>query len=410
MLEHLIPNDLSYVYLLFLLLLAKIFGEIMERFGQPSMIGEVLAGILLGPTLLNVVQATDELKFLSNLAVFLLVINAGLEIKVSDVVSSLNGKKIWVALFGFFLPLSLGIMLGIWFKLEVFVSIFLALCISITALPISIRILMDIGKLNTEVGKRIISAAIFNDVLALMILGVILDLRRIDNPDGFLLAKLIFLTIIKVLIFFVIIFFAQRFANNVTKRVDFWQERVRPILEKMRSKNFILTLLFIIILAFASISELAGLHFVVGAFFGAMILDRIFVGKENYQNLDAMTSSLTNAFLGPIFFATIGLYFNIGVLKDVSFLLSVLFIAFFSKIIGGYLGAQFAGLGHKKSLAIGVGLNARGVMELVIANIALKQNIIDTSMFSILVIMGILTTLVTPFLLKRTLNFYEEEN
>jgi Kef-type K+ transport system membrane component KefB len=410
MLEHLIPNDLSYVYLLFLLLLAKIFGEIMERFGQPSMIGEVLAGILLGPTLLNVVQATDELKFLSNLAVFLLVINAGLEIKVSDVVSSLNGKKIWVALFGFFLPLSLGIMLGIWFKLEVFVSIFLALRISITALPISIRILMDIGKLNTEVGKRIISAAIFNDVLALMILGVILDLRRIDNPDGFLLAKLIFLTIIKVLIFFVIIFFAQRFANNVTKRVDFWQERVRPILEKMRSKNFILTLLFIIILAFASISELAGLHFVVGAFFGAMILDRIFVGKENYQNLDAMTSSLTNAFLGPIFFATIGLYFNIGVLKDVSFLLSVLFIAFFSKIIGGYLGAQFAGLGHKKSLAIGVGLNARGVMELVIANIALKQNIIDTSMFSILVIMGILTTLVTPFLLKRTLNFYEEEN
>lgn len=399
-----------FLSLLFLLLGAKLLGEIFERMGQPSMIGEVLGGVILGPSILGILQVSEELKVLSELAVFLLVIHAGLEIKVQDVVASMSGKKIWISLLGFFLPILLGVLLGVYFNLKIMVIIFLALCISITALPVSVRILMDIGILNTDVGKRIISAAIFNDVAALIVLGVILDMHKVDNMKFSEIAYLSAISIAKVLIFFIFIFFTQRLLTNITKRIEFYQEKVKPILDKVRTKNFVLAALFVFILGFASIAEIAGLHNIVGAFFAAMLLDKTLIGKENFHHLDNMTGSLTNAFLGPIFFATIGLYFDIGVLKNVNLLLAVMFIAFVSKILGGYLGAMLAGMGHKQSLAIGFGLNARGIMELVIANIALQQGIIDVSIFSILVLMGIVTTVASPILLKRSAAFIIAQN
>ena len=170
-----------FAALLLLLVLARFFGEIFERMKQPAMIGEIIAGIILGPTLLNFIHRTEELKVISDLGVFLLVILAGLEINFDDILKSMKGRNIVVSLLAFILPIISGFMIGKLFGQSVMTTVFIGLCVAITALPVSIRILMDLGKLNTEVGQKIISVAIFDDVLALTILGILLDLNHIDK-------------------------------------------------------------------------------------------------------------------------------------------------------------------------------------------------------------------------------------
>ena len=138
-----------FANLLLLLVLARFFGEIMERFKQPAMIGEILAGVLLGPTILNFIHRTEELKVISELGVFLLVIIAGLEINLDEIVKSMKGRNIVISLLAFFIPITSGFFVGRYFELDVMSTIFIGLCVAITALPVSIRILMDLGKLNS---------------------------------------------------------------------------------------------------------------------------------------------------------------------------------------------------------------------------------------------------------------------
>ena len=168
----------------------------------------------------------------------------------------------------------------------------------------------------------------------------------------------------------------------------------------MKGKESLFAVVFAFILIFASVSELVGLHFVVGAFFGAMLISRARIGEDNFKNFEKTTNSITMGFLAPVFFACIGLEFNIASIDNYGLLLAVLVASFMSKIGGGFIGARIAGYSNEEAVTLGIGLNARGIMELVIANIALAAGVIDTSIFSILVIMGLLTTIVTPYYLK----------
>src|ERR1700760_179882 len=163
--------------LLLLLVLSRVLGEIAARFGQPVMIGEILAGILLGPSVLNYVDYSNDIKVLAQLGVLLLVFIAGMEMNLEALWESFRGRGAWVSAAGFVIPMLCGIILGLIFHLDQTRTIFIGLCIAITALPVSVRILMDLGKLHTEVGQKIISAAVANDVAALLALGIILDVK-----------------------------------------------------------------------------------------------------------------------------------------------------------------------------------------------------------------------------------------
>src|SRR5271166_1527348 len=163
--------------LLFLLVLSRVLGEIAGRFGQPVMVGEILAGILLGPSVLNYIQFTTEIKAIADLGVLLLVFIAGMEMDVDALWSSVRGRGAWVSAAAFVIPLLFGLGLGVAFGMSQIRTVFIGLCIAITALPVSVRILMDLGKLQTEVGQKIVSAAVANDVAALLVLGIILDVK-----------------------------------------------------------------------------------------------------------------------------------------------------------------------------------------------------------------------------------------
>lgn len=397
-----------FANLLFLLVLARVLGEIFEHFRQPAMIGEITAGIILGPSVLQITYFNEELKVFSEMAVFLLVIMAGLEINPKDIRGAMMGKKIWIAILGFVIPIASGFLVGYLFQLDIMISIFLALCISITALPVSIRILIDLGKLHSDIGQKIIAVAIFNDVIALMILGILIDIRG-DASTFSEIASTTGISLLKVLGFLLFVVIAYKVIDRATQKVDFIKEQTDRLLNFLKGKESLFAIIFCFILVFASISETAGLHFIVGAFFGAMLITENLLGKENFKQLEKTTTTITMGFLAPIFFAAIGLEFHIQSLNNIPLLLVVVAISFASKILGGYLGARFSGMSHKGSLTIGIGLNARGIMELVIANIALQEGIIDIRLFSILVVMGLLTTMSTPILLKRAFAWIDKD-
>jgi Kef-type K+ transport system membrane component KefB len=396
-----------FANLLILLVLARLFGEIMERFKQPAMIGEILAGVLLGPTLLNFIHRTEELKVISELGVFLLVIIAGLEIHLDEIVKSMKGRNIVISISAFFIPLVSGYFVGNYFGQDVMSTIFIGLCVAITALPVSIRILMDLGKLNSSVGQKIISVAIFDDVIALTILGILLDLKDVEPTFANISQATIF-TVLKLVVFLIIIALTYKIIQKFAQRENFIENQLNTILTFLKGKESLFAVFFVFILIFATMTESIGLHFIIGAFFASMLISKDLVGEKHLETFHNTTNSMAMGFLAPIFFAGIGLEFQFSSIQNYPLLFAIIAVSFLSKIIGGYIGGRFARLNHKVSLALGIGLNARGIMELVIANIAYKAGIINTEIFSMLVIMGLITTLSTPFLLKRAFKSIEK--
>ena len=185
---------------------------------------------------------------------------------------------------------------------------------------------------------------------------------------------------------------------------------MNKLLLLLKGKESLYAIFFVFVLTFSTITESLGLHFIIGAFFAAMLISENLVGKKHLDSFHKTTNGLAMGFLAPIFFAGIGLEFNVTSIQNIGLLLTVIAVSYFSKIFGGYFGGRMAGLDSKNSLTLGIGLNARGIMELVIANIAYKAGLINAEVFSILVIMGVLTTLSTPIMLKRSFKLIDKKS
>ena len=396
-----------FTNLLLLLVFAKFLGEIFERFKQPAMIGEILAGIILGPTVLNIIHKTSEINTISDLGVFFLVIIAGLQIDFGDIVKSLKGKKIIISIMAFFVPFISGLCVGHFFDLAIMPTLFVGLCIAITALPVSIRILMDLGKINSDIGKKIISVSIFDDVVALTILGLILNVNNTDLSVSSIVKTSAF-SLLKLSGFLLLLVIAYRAIKRATNKENYLELKLDKLLSVLKGKESLFALFFVFVLIFATITESLGFHFVIGSFFAAMLISEKSVGKVHWESFHNTTNSLAMGFLSPIFFAAIGLEFNFYSIQNYWLLIAILLVSYFSKIVGGFAGARIAGLNNRISITIGMGLNARGIMELVIANIAYTSGLMSLEIFSMLVIMGIITTLSTPSMLKKGFDLAEK--
>jgi len=200
-----------------------------------------------------------------------------------------------------------------------------------------------------------------------------------------------------------------RFIKRMAKKENFIEQQLTNLLSVLKGKESLFAIFFVFILIFASVTEAVGLHFIIGSFFAAMLISKDLVGEKHLQTFHNTTNSMTMGFLAPIFFAGIGLEFKFASIHQIGLLVAILGVSFASKIIGGYVGGRFARLSNRTSIALGFGLNARGIMELVIANIAFRAGLIGVEIFSMLVVMGLVTTLSTPFLLKYAFKKIDEE-
>ena len=249
------------------------------------MIGEIIAGIILGPSLFNLIHRTEEIKVISEVGVFLLVIIAGLEINIDDILKSLKGRNIIISIMAFFVPIFSGIAVGFFFEQDIMTTMFIALCVAITALPVSIRILMDLGKINTDVGQKIISIAIFDDVLALSILGVLLSINKSDKSvESVLLAG--GKSLLNLFIFVLLLSLSYLLIKKILKRGNYLQESLDKLVGLLKGKESLFALFFAFVLLFSTFTETLGLHFIVGAFFASMLISESLIGKQNFKAIE----------------------------------------------------------------------------------------------------------------------------
>lgn len=384
--------------LLILIVTARLLGQVFSRFSQPAIIGEMLAGVLLGPSLLNLITPSPALSGISEFAVFLIVLSAGLEMNFKEVIDSMRGKGAVIALLGFLLPLTGGILVGVGFGLDVSRTVFLGLCVSITALPVTVSILQSFKLLDSTIARYSVATAIFNDIAALLVLGVILNLPEQKSYQA--VAAATFNASWKLILLMTLIVSISVLIKQVIQRgilIDQLSEKLVTII----GNEALFGLLLLLVLVFGSVSAALGFHFIIGAFFGALLIDRTFFSPERYKELELTLSSITGGFLAPVFFAYLGLEFKIQVIDSVWFVAVVLVVSIVTKIMAGWLGGRLIGLSKSDALGIGFILNGRGVMELVIASIAYERGFIGQDLFSVLVLMGVVTTLITPLMFRK---------
>ncbi len=383
--------------LLVLIITARLMGHLFARYNQPAVVGEMLAGVVLGPAVLGFIEPSAALSGISALAVFLVVLAAGLEMDLASVVRAMKGSGLVIAALGFVLPFGSGLLIAEIFGLDAMRMIFLGLCIAITALPVAVKILADLNLLETPIARYAIATAILNDLLALFILGVVLALPAESGisellASGALAAVKLAGLLLLVLGVNTLIVFAERRGINIT------------LLPERVVKTFGAEALFgavvVFVLFFGMVSETLGFHVIIGAFFGALLLDKRHFTAQRYEELRHTLAAVTAGFLAPIFFADLGLEFRFPPLDEIGFVMSVLLVSIASKVFAGWLGGRLAGMTHSQALALGAILNGRGVMELVVAGIAFDRGFIGPLMFSALVLMGVVTTLLSPILLN----------
>lgn len=384
--------------LLVLIVVARLLGQVFQRFNQPAIVGEMLAGVLLGPSVFNVVQANEALSGISELAVFLVVLSAGLEMNFQDIADSLRGKGVVIAILGFVLPVTAGIITGVAFELDVMRTVFLGLCVSITALPVTVRILQSFNLLDSDIAHHSVATAIFNDVVALLALGIILGLpeQKTISAVGWSILSISWKLVL--LGGFILGF------NWALHKIESWGLDIEGYMRRFVDwvgTTTLFGILIVFVLVFSSISENLGFHFVLGAFFGALLIDKRFFAPHHYKDVEHTLNSVSGGFLAPVFFAVLGLEFHLASIGSITFMATVLAISIISKVAAGWIGGRIIGMPNERALGVGVILNGRGVMELVIASIAYEHGFIGQGLFSALILMGVVTTMVTPLMMRQ---------
>ncbi len=387
-----------------MLLLGRILGEFFRKLRMPLVVGELVAGILLGPSLLgNYFPALTETVFttkgtvglvlsgISTVSVVLLLFVAGMEVELS--VIRQQGKTAFkTSLVGLVIPLVLGFLAGFYYhdlmggtagKDTIVFALFMGTAMAISALPIIARTLMDLNLFKTKVGMIIIAAAMFDDLIGWILFSVVLGMINTgSDPFHFLY------TLGYTILYAILMLSVGRIVINKSLP---WAQR------KLSWPGGVLA--FSLALAFlgAAFTEVIGIHAIFGAFIvGIAVGDSVHL---NEKTRDIIHQFVTNIF-APIFFVSIGFKIDFVENFDIQVVSIVLILAIICKLLGAGLGALWGGLTPKESMAVGFGMNARGAMEIVLGLLALQAGVITATLFVALVVMAVITSVLAGPMLQ----------
>lgn len=380
-----------------MLFFARFLGELFNKFKQPAIIGEIIAGILLGPTILgNLLPEIQGTLFpqtgnvslvlngITQLAVIMLLIVSGLEVNLA-LIAKQGKTALYTSTLGMALPFALGFV-PFYFFSEVFgaspgdkliFALFMGTAMSISALPVIARTLMDMNLLRTELGVIIIASAIVNDLFGWIFFSVIIGMISSGGGSNFLTQ------IGGILLFLAFMFFI---AKPLTDRI------IPRIQTRYSFPGSILSFIFIFGLIAASVTEAAGIHAIFGAFMAGVVIGDSSHLKESTREI--IHQFVTNIF-APLFFISIGLKVDFFAHFDLIMVLIVLGLAIVGKVIGCGIGARMGGMSFSESMAIGFGMNSRGAMEIILGILALEAGVIDEKVFVALVVMALVTSLIS---------------
>lgn len=394
-----------FLALAILLGLSRLLGELAKRYGQPMVLGEIAAGILLGPTVLGAIApdvthwlfpadgpAAIALQGVILISVVFLLLVAGLEVDLSAVWR--QGKAaVLVSLFGILVPFLFGFALAWVWPVRggggpdiqpLTFALFVGIALSITALPVIAKILMDLNMLKSDLGMLIMSGAMVNDLLGW--LGFALVLAMLSGEGGNVAD-----TVLLTLLFLGLMLTAGRWLCH----------RIVPYLQARWSwPGAILSFVLVLAMLCAALTEWIGIHAIFGAFVAGVAIGDTPHLRERTR--ETIAQFITNI-LAPTFFATIGLHVNFVESFNPALVIVVLVVAVAGKLLGCHVAAVLARMRRREGLAVGFGMVARGTMEIILAQLAFQANLINDELFVAIVIMALITSMISGPAMQRIL-------
>jgi Kef-type K+ transport system membrane component KefB len=382
---------LQLAFLLSIILLsAKMAGYLSIRMGQPSVLGELLVGIILGPSIINVLnlpfiehELAETVAKLGELGVLLLMFLAGLELHLGEMRKNLRVAA-FAGLMGVFWPVLLGWGAGLLFGLDQPAAIFLGLTLGATSVSISAQTLIELKALRTRVGLSLLGAAVFDDILIILLLSVFLALQG-DGGS----ASDVLLIVVRMILFLV-----------TSLALGLW---ILPWVIRRFSKlpisQGLLTLSLVIMLTYGIAAEyFGGMAAITGAFLAGLMLAR----THEKERIETGMHALAYGLFVPIFFVNIGLSIDLREfqLQALFFTIVIILVAVVGKWVGSGWGARLGGLSWHESIQLGAGMISRGEVGLIVASVGMKDNLVTAEEFSAIVVMVLVTTLITPPILR----------
>lgn len=390
-----------------MLLMGRLFAEIARRLKQPAVVGELIAGIIIGPTVLGMIEplwfetlfplsATSGVVLAGfvQVAVVMLLFIAGLEVDL-HIVWQQGRQSILTSLFGLVVPFLFGFTLPYLFpdffgladkEAKLVFSLFMGTAMAISALPVIVRILMDLNLFKSRMGLLVVASAMIDDVIGWIIFSAILGMIG-KGGGGMSFTNTILLTISFTVIMLTL-------GRGLLNRILPW------INKKMAWPGGVLSFSLALCFLGAAFTEYIGIH----AIFGAFIMGVAFGDSVHFsERAKEIVHQFINNVFAPLFFVSIGLRVNFITNFDIGLTIIIVVIAFAGKIIGSGLGTRLGGFTWRESMAAGFGMNARGAMEIILGLIALENGLINEKVFVSLVIMALITSMTSGPLMKWVL-------
>ncbi len=370
-----------------LLLFVALAGYLIaSKINQSAIIWEILIGIAVGPSLLGLITYTSSVQIFAQLGAVVLLFVVGLEFNIKEVFSLKYGV---IALIGVIVPWIGGYFLAEFFGYDFISSVFVGTALTATSVAITANVLREMGKLQTEVGKAIIGAAVIDDVLGLLVLSFSMQL----TSNSVSIVPLV-LTIVEAVIFMVAgAYIGYKILSKVIEKLD-----GTKLAGRFPETVFIFAMMIAFI--YAMLAELIGLSAIVGAFLAGVSLTSVTI--KHGKNFKEGAEYLMIIF-AAIFFVSLGILadFHQLTVQILWFLIALTILAFVSKIIGCYLGARIGRMSHKNSLIVGMGMAPRGEVAMIVALIGLNLGVIQQDIYVSIILMSLLTTIFVPIILRH---------
>ena len=384
---------LSYEFLFDLALIlisTKLFGLITKKVRMPQVVGALVAGVILGPAVLNVLSETEFIQKLAELGVIVLMFTAGLETDINQLKKTGKASFI-IAVLGVIIPLAGGFFIASIFNKgndvnTILQNVFIGIILTATSVSITVETLKEMGKLNTRAGNAILGAAIIDDILGIIALTITTSLA--DPSIN------VIIVLIKIVMFFIFAGFAGYLFHWAFIKLD---ERYQRDLRRF----VIIAFVFCLLLSFCA-EEFFEVADITGAFIAGLVIS----DSNRSKYLNSRFETLSYMLLSPIFFASIGIKVQLTAMTKTIFIFAILLliVAILSKVFGCALGAKLCKYSNRESIQIGTGMISRGEVALIVANKGIAMGLMLPEFLAPVVIVVVVTTIVTPILLKVVFN------
>ncbi|NIM04931.1 MAG: cation:proton antiporter [Armatimonadetes bacterium] len=355
-------------------------AEASRRLRQPEVVGEIIAGIILGPSLLGWIGESATLEVFAELGVIFLLFAVGLESRVSDMLR-VGGTAMTVAILGVVIPFGFGLALMLGLEQDTTAALFVATAMVATSVGITARVLSDLGQATSRPARVILGAAVIDDILGLIVLAIVSGL----SEGGFSYAQIAIIVVEAIAFTIFIVTVGQRAAHRISAH-----------LYRLRIFNPAFVISVTICLGLSAVAAYIGLAAIVGAFFAGMAFAETREAGHIRRSLDGVY-----ALLVPVFFVIMGTKVELSYLFRPEVLILGLIVTLFA-IAGKMIGCGMAALrlGKREALAVGIGMSPRGEVGIVVAAIGLSRGIITSDIYAIVIFMSILTSLIAPPFLR----------